>query len=53
MLGMLAISLLLSLPFQFAGERLSAADRRIQMNAGMLSCAFGVYLVVTIYLKLS
>jgi hypothetical protein len=41
------------LPFQFAGERLSAANRRIQMSTGVLSCAFGLYLAVTICPKLS
>jgi high-affinity nickel-transport protein len=53
MLGMLLISVLLSLPLQFAGEKLTAANRRIQMSAGVLSCAFGLYLTVTIILKLS
>jgi high-affinity nickel-transport protein len=53
MIGMLVISLLLSLPLQLAGERMAAANRKIQMSAGVLSCAFGLYLAVTIWLKLS
>ena len=53
MLGMLVISLLLSLPLQLAGEKLAAANRQIQMSTGVLSCAFGLYLAVTIWLKLS
>src|SRR5215471_1899798 len=52
MLGMLVISVLLSLPIQFAGYRLAAATRRIQMSTGILSCAFGLYLAVTIWSRL-
>jgi hypothetical protein len=53
MLGMLVISLLLSLPLQLAGDRLVAANRQIQMSTGILSCVFGLYLAVTIWLRLS
>jgi sulfite exporter TauE/SafE len=52
MLGMLAISILLSLPLQLAGERIKAAIRPIQMSTGALSCACGLYLAATIWLKL-
>ena len=51
MLGMLTISVLLALPLQFAGERMSSAIRPIQMSTGVLSCAFGVYLVANIWLN--
>jgi hypothetical protein len=53
MLGMLVISLLLSMPLQFAGERLSAATRPLQMSTGVLSCGFGLYMAVTVWLRLS
>jgi len=52
MLGMLAISILLSLPLRLAGERIKAVIRPLQMSTGVLSCAFGVYLATTIWLKL-
>jgi hypothetical protein len=53
MLGMLVISLVLSLPLKLAGERLSMAIRPLQMSTGILSCAFGLYLAATIYFKLT
>lgn len=53
MLGMLLISLLLSLPLQFSGEdRLKAAIRPIQVSAGMLSCAFGLYWAASTWMRL-
>jgi hypothetical protein len=53
MLGMLAISLLLALPIQLAGERIHAAIRPIQVSTGVLSCAFGFYLAATVWINLS
>lgn len=53
MLGMLVISLLLSLPIRLAGERMAAAIRPLQMSTGVLSCGFGLYLAATVWLKLS
>jgi High-affinity nickel-transport protein len=53
MLGMLVISLLLSLPIRLAGERVAAAIRPLQMSTGVLSCGFGLYLAATVWLKLS
>jgi hypothetical protein len=53
MLGMLVISLLLSLPIRLAGERVAAAIRPLQMSTGVLSCGFGLYLAASVWLKLS
>ena len=53
MLGMLTISILLSLPVQLAGERISAAARPIQVSTGVFSCAFGIYIAVNVWLNLS
>jgi hypothetical protein len=53
MLGMLVVSLLLSLPIRLAGERMAAAIRPLQMSTGVLSCGFGLYLAATVWLKLS
>jgi hypothetical protein len=53
MLGMLVISLLLSLPIRLPGERMAAAIRPLQMSTGVLSCGFGLYLAATVWLKLS
>ena len=53
MLGMLAISILLSLPFHFAAEELKFAIRPLEMSTGVFSCAFGIYLAANIWLKLS
>lgn len=53
MLGMLTISLLLALPLQIAGERLHSAVRPIQFSTGLLSCAFGLYLAATIWIRLN
>src|SRR5262249_47632702 len=53
MLGMLVISVLLSLPIQFAGARMAAAVRPIQVAAGVLSCAFGLYWAASVWMKLS
>lgn len=51
MLGMLAISALLSLPFHFASQQLTSAIRPIQMSTGVFSCAFGIYLAASVWLK--
>ena len=53
MLGMLAISVLLSLPFQFAAERWASLIRPLQVSIGVLTCAFGIYLATGIWLKAS
>ena len=53
MLGMLAISVLLSLPLQLARERMVSLIRPLQICTGVLSCAFGLYLAATVWLKLS
>jgi len=53
MLGMLAISILLALPFQFAAQNLAFAVRPIEVSAGVFSCAFGIVLAVDIWSKLS
>src|SRR5262245_39468413 len=53
MLGMLAISVLLSLPFQFAAERWANLIRPLQVSIGVLTCAFGIYLATGIWLKAS
>ena len=53
MIGMLAISVVLSVPLYFAGERLAGAIRPIQMSTGLCSCIFGVYLAVNAWLRLS
>jgi sulfite exporter TauE/SafE len=52
MLGMLLISIALSLPFHVAGERMSAAIRPIQLSTGLLSCGFGLYLGTTVWMRL-
>jgi hypothetical protein len=51
--GMLAISLLLSLPFHLAASRLAPPLRPIQIGIGILSCAFGIYLASNIWINLS
>jgi len=53
MLGMLAISMLVSLPFHIVGQRLNAAIRPIQVGTGVLSCMFGVYIAGSVWLRLS
>ena len=53
MLGMLAISMLLSLPIRLAGERMAATMRPLQMTTGVLSCCFGLYLAASVWLRLS
>jgi High-affinity nickel-transport protein len=52
MLGMLAISLALSLPIRIAGERMASAVRPIQVSTGVFSCAFGLYLAASVWMKL-
>lgn len=52
MVGMLVISLLLSLPLYLARERISSLMRPIQMGTGVLSCLFGLYLGIDILSKL-
>jgi hypothetical protein len=53
MLGMLVISLLVSLPFHFAAADLSKVIRPMQMSTGIVSCAFGIYMAANIWLNLS
>jgi hypothetical protein len=43
--GMLIISLLLAIPVQWAGGRVSTSYRPIHVAAGMFSLLFGVYKV--------
>ena len=52
-IGMLAISLMLTLPLYWARERIAAAVRPIQVGAGMFSCLFGLHLGFTIWRGLS
>jgi ABC-type nickel/cobalt efflux system permease component RcnA len=52
-LGMLAISLLLALPLQWASRHVGSSFRPIQMAAGFFSCVFGLYLGATIWMSLS
>ena len=52
-LGMLAISLLLALPLQWASRHVGSSFRPIQMAAGLFSCVFGLYLGATIWMSLS
>jgi nickel/cobalt exporter len=52
MLGMLAISLLLALPLHWARTKVSASIRPIQFAAGVLSCAFGLFLGANIWMSL-
>jgi high-affinity nickel permease len=51
--GMLAISVLLSLPFHFAADHFAPAVRPIQLGTGVFSCAFGIYLAANVWLNLS
>jgi ABC-type nickel/cobalt efflux system permease component RcnA len=51
-LGMLAISLLLSLPLHWARSHMTAAIRPIQVGAGVFSCLFGLYLGLNVWLHL-
>ena len=53
LLGMLAISMLLSLPIRLAGEWMAATMRPLQMTTGVLSCGFGLYLAASVWLRLS
>ena len=50
--GMLAISLLLVLPFHWARGRMAASYQPIQLMAGLFSCVFGLYLGVHIWTSL-
>jgi hypothetical protein len=47
-IGMLAISLLLSAPMHWAAGHSSYIFNRIQLAAGVFSCAFGIYLGVSL-----
>jgi high-affinity nickel-transport protein len=42
--GMLMVSLLLSLPLRWISNRTAAGYQLIQATAGLFSCVFGVYL---------
>jgi hypothetical protein len=53
MIGMAAISIALALPLHLARERISGAMRPIQLGAGVLSCLFGLYLGISILLRLT
>jgi len=48
MIGMLAVSVLIACPVQWAGERAGAAIRPIQTTTGVLSCLCGLYLANSI-----
>jgi hypothetical protein len=52
MIGMLVISILLSFPLYVARDRIASAVRPIQMSTGVASCLFGLYLAITILLRL-
>jgi sulfite exporter TauE/SafE len=53
MFGMLAISVLLSFPFQLAGERWTSLIRPLQVSVGVLTCAFGIFIAARIWLGAS
>src|SRR4051812_9366285 len=52
MVGMLVISLLLTIPLSLARERIAGAMRPIQVGTGIFSCPFGLYLGATILMNL-
>jgi hypothetical protein len=52
-LGMLAISIAISLPLYWASHRMEFAIRPIQWSAGAFSCLFGIYLAIEILGNLS
>jgi hypothetical protein len=53
MLGMLLISVLLSLPLYLGRDRLAPVIHHVQMSTGVLSCAFGLYMAATIVSRLT
>lgn len=53
MTGMLAISLLLAVPFHIARGKVAGALRPIQLSTGVFSCLFGLYLGISILLRLT
>lgn len=53
MIGMLAISLLLAIPFHIARDKMAGAIRPIQFGTGICSCLFGFYLCISILLRLT
>jgi ABC-type nickel/cobalt efflux system permease component RcnA len=50
--GMLIVSFLLAVPFQWASRRVASSYRWVQASAGMFSCVFGMYLGLEIWQKL-
>ena len=50
--GMLLVSLLLSIPLQWAARSVASGYRFVQAAAGFFSCAFGIWLGLDIWLKL-
>jgi len=46
--GMLLISLLLAIPMRWAAKNVASGYRVVQAAAGVLSCAFGIYLGLSI-----
>ncbi len=53
MIGMLAVSILLCVPFYMARERLPHWVRPIQFSAGVFSCLFGIYLGLNVWRSLA
>ncbi len=53
MIGMLAVSLVLCLPFYLAQERIPQLVRPIQLSAGVFSCLFGIYLGLSVWSSLA
>ena len=50
-ISMLVISFLLSLPLHWAGSKVSASYRPIQIAAGLFSCLFGIYYGARIWMN--
>jgi ABC-type nickel/cobalt efflux system permease component RcnA len=50
--GMLIVSFVLAVPFQWAARRVASSYRIVQVSAGVFSCAFGIYLGVDIWERL-
>ncbi len=53
MIGMAAVSILLAIPLHLAGNRMGGAMRPIQVSTGVFSCLFGLYLGISILLRLT
>jgi hypothetical protein len=52
LVGMLAVSILLSIPLYFIHHRIPHFVRPIQVSAGVFSCLFGIYLGCNVWLSL-